>query len=89
MSIKIPTPEECFAIKHSSGLLVCVFKTKSRWMASIPGTHLWSAGPSAQYAVGDIIIKFGHRYGVLVDDTEPRVNVLREDGNKYVSKRLF
>ncbi len=87
--MKTPTIEECFSIKHSSGLLICVFKTKNRWMALVPGTKLWSAGPSAQYAVGDVIIKFGNRYGVMVDEVEPKVSVLREDGSKYVSKRLF
>lgn len=87
--MNLPTLEECFSIKHSSGLLICVFKSKNRWLALIPGTHLWSAGPSVQYAVGDVVIKFGNRYGVIVDDVKPEVKVLREDGTQYKAKGLF
>ncbi len=56
----------------SAPSLVVVTRTAPRrYVASVVGTPLWSAGPSPEWAVGSLVLQLGWRFGLatLVERT--------------------
>lgn len=47
-------------------LVIVSHTSKRRFVATLVGTPLWSAGPSKEYAVGALLLTFGWRMGVAV-----------------------
>lgn len=74
-------------------VLVDVYQTAPRrHVAAVVGSPLWSAGPSAFYALGALLAAFGPRFGVVVlppADVEPFVRVTRGDGRLYARASNF
>lgn len=46
------------------GLIIVERTGERRYVAELIGTKLWSAGPSAEYAVGALVLQMGWQFGI-------------------------